>query len=106
MFTLQMLPVLTLLACSLGCGKSAPAATATPHAVEAQAVAAPAPPAVPGGGVVVITAEGTRFAPPIRPEQLPKGAWFCDMGTVHYARTVEGDGKCPLCHMKLKHKAP
>jgi Cu(I)/Ag(I) efflux system membrane fusion protein len=53
---------------------------------------------------VTLTPEGTRFNPPIKPEQLPDGAWYCDMGTVEYARSEQGDGECPVCGMKLKHK--
>jgi hypothetical protein len=51
---------------------------------------------------VEVSKEGTKFDPPIKAEQLPEGAWYCDMGTVHYARTEEGDGKCAVCGMKLK----
>ena len=63
-------------------------------------------PAVSGvvAGVVAVPDDGKKFDPPIKPEQLPSGAWYCDMGTVHYARMHEGDKKCPLCMMKLKQK--
>jgi len=56
------------------------------------------------GGPVQVSAEGTRFDPPVQVLQLPDGVWYCDMGTVHFARTEEGDGTCPRCGMKLKHK--
>ncbi len=53
---------------------------------------------------VEVTVEGGEFAPPVQAEQLPGDVWYCDMGTVHYARGEEGDGTCPLCKMALKHK--
>jgi len=53
---------------------------------------------------VTLTAPGSKFEPPVRPSQIPVNAWYCDMGTVHYAATDKGDGKCPICHMGLKHK--
>ena len=53
---------------------------------------------------VKLTAKGEKFDPPIEKSAVPDGAWFCDMGTVHYARSEEGDGKCPVCKMDLKHK--
>ncbi len=55
-------------------------------------------------GMVDVPTEGKQFDPPIKPEYLPAHAWYCDMGTVHYARTSEGDGTCPICRMKLKQK--
>lgn len=42
--------------------------------------------------------------PPIEKSAVPDGHWYCDMGTVHYSRAEKGDGKCPLCGMKLHHK--
>lgn len=54
--------------------------------------------------VVVVTAEGTTFDPAVKPEQIPAGAWYCDMGTVEFARLEKGDGKCPACGMMLKEK--
>lgn len=48
---------------------------------------------------------GKKLDPPAKLDQLPAGAYFCDMGTAHYAREVEGDGRCPLCSMKLVKKA-
>jgi hypothetical protein len=53
---------------------------------------------------VEVPAEGKKFAPPVRLEQLPVGAWYCDMGTVHWAQMNEGDHKCPFCKMDLKQK--
>lgn len=50
-------------------------------------------------------AMGTKHDPPITPDKVPAGHWYCDMGgSVHYSRATEGDGKCPLCSMKLNHK--
>ena len=51
---------------------------------------------------VVVPAKGQAFKPAVQKEQLPAGVWFCDMGTVHYARGTKGDGKCPQCKMNLK----
>ncbi len=45
---------------------------------------------------------GKKFDPPVEKAEIPPGAWFCDMGTVHYAQLEEGDGTCPECGMKLK----
>lgn len=44
------------------------------------------------GGTVEVSAEGTEFDPPIEPDVLPNGVWYCDMGTVHYASTDRSDG--------------
>ncbi|MGM0556339.1 MAG: hypothetical protein ACQEVA_08155 [Myxococcota bacterium] len=52
---------------------------------------------------VEVAKGGTEFDPAVEPEQLPDGAYYCDMGTVHWASTEKPeDGKCPLCGMKLK----
>jgi hypothetical protein len=51
--------------------------------------------------VIAVTQAGTNFDPAVRVEQIPAGAYYCDMGTVHYARLEEGDGRCPRCGMKL-----
>ena len=53
---------------------------------------------------VALTPEGQTFKPPIKKEAIPEEGWYCDMGTVHYARSEEGDHKCPICKMKLKQK--
>lgn len=53
---------------------------------------------------VTLSAPGNKFDPPVRPSQIPANAWYCDMGTVHYASMDKGDGKCPICHMGLKQK--
>ncbi len=49
------------------------------------------------------TEDGTKHDPPIALDKVPDGHWYCDMGTSHYSRATEGDGKCPLCGMALKH---
>jgi hypothetical protein len=98
MHKFRLLPVLILFVA--GCDKPA-------QPTQQAATESPAAPAVaPSPGVVTVAADGSRFDPAIQAEQLPAGAWYCDMGTVHFARMTEGDGKCPICHMKLKHKAP
>lgn len=51
-----------------------------------------------------LTPEGQKFEPPIKAEALPIGAYYCDMGTVHYARSEKGDSSCPICQMKLSQK--
>lgn len=67
--------------------------------------ATPTAPAAPADlPMVEVSAEGTTFDPPVQPAQIPDGAWYCDMGTVHYASMSQGDGRCPLCHMHLVHK--
>ena len=50
---------------------------------------------------VEVSKSGTEFEPPVKVEQIPKQAWYCDMGTVHYARHEKGDGKCTVCEMDL-----
>ncbi|MFW6053839.1 MAG: hypothetical protein ACOC9J_03410, partial [Persicimonas sp.] len=54
---------------------------------------------------VDVPEDGKKFDPPVEKAQIPDGAWFCDMGTVHYAQMKEGDGTCPECGMKLKQMA-
>lgn len=56
---------------------------------------------------VEVAKGGTEFDPAVEPEQLPDGAWYCDMGTVHWAGMDKpDDGKCPVCGMKLKQFDP
>ncbi len=55
--------------------------------------------------MVEVAPEGTRFDPPVQPSQIPPGAWYCDMGTVHYASLDRGDGSCPECGMRLTRQA-
>ena len=51
-----------------------------------------------------LPSEGKRFDPPVTPESLPSGSYYCDMGTVHYAQPERGDQTCPICKMKLSLK--
>jgi hypothetical protein len=53
---------------------------------------------------VEVPPAGRQFSPPVRADQLPTGAWYCDMGTVHWAQMNQGNHQCPLCKMDLKHK--
>lgn len=109
------IPVLMMFALVLGaCEKKEEGATVEPPVEEKTAEAeAPAEPAAPekaaesgasADAKVEVTAEGTKFDPPVKPEQIPDGAWYCDMGTVEYASLEKGDGKCPTCGMMLKQK--
>lgn len=50
---------------------------------------------------VEVAADGTTFDPPVQVAQMPKGVWYCDMGTVHFARATPGDGRCTVCGMTL-----
>lgn len=64
--------------------------------------AASAAPTQPASGAMAM---GTKHDPPITPDKVPAGHWYCDMGgSVHYSQAKEGDGKCALCSMKLHHK--
>lgn len=54
--------------------------------------------------MVEVADDGTQFDPPVRPEQLPDGVYYCDMGTVHYARATNSQHRCPLCNMMLTYK--
>lgn len=73
----------------IACGGSAPSAPEpSPHAHE----------------TVAVPAEGKRFDPPVDIEEIPPGAWMCDMGTVHYASGEKNDGTCPICGMALLQK--
>lgn len=52
---------------------------------------------------VSVEAKGSAFDPPVQATRLPEGAWYCDMGTVHWAAMEKpADGKCPTCSMPLK----
>lgn len=91
MRTLRIAGLVLVTLMAMGCEKSSGAAQSGPSAA-----AQP--------GAVEVPAQGKKFEPPIKPEQLPAGAWYCDMGTVHYARMEKGDGSCPVCKMDLKQK--
>jgi len=92
----------------VGCGSAeAPDATSPPPIPQAsgeagqQTQSAAAAQGAADPASVELEPGGTTFEPPVQPEQIPEGAWYCDMGTVHYARPDEGDGSCPVCGMKL-----
>ncbi len=57
------------------------------------------------GTMASVTAEGTKFDPALSKDQVPEGAWMCDMGSVHYAASDKGDGKCKVCSMDLVQKS-
>ena len=54
--------------------------------------------------IAEVPEEGVEFDPPIDPEQLPEGVWYCDMGTTHWAQPEKGDDQCPICNMRLTEK--
>ena len=58
--------------------------------------------AVATGDKIEVSAQGAKIDPPVAKDKIPVGAYFCDMGTVYYARMDKGDGKCPECGMMLK----
>lgn len=56
---------------------------------------------------VEVAKAGQKFDPAVQAEQLPAGAWYCDMGTVHWAAMEKPEGgKCPECNMALKQLDP
>lgn len=91
------LALLFALAFAAGCDN---AKTADGEAAPAEA-AAEQPVAEQQAALVEVSVEGTPFEPAVEKAQIPEGSWICDMGTVHYARSEQGDGTCPLCNMKL-----
>lgn len=56
-------------------------------------------------GKVHVADDGTKFDPPVSKDRIPDEAWACVMGKVHYASMKKGNGKCPLCGMKLVQHA-
>ncbi len=112
----QIVLVLLAGAALLGCEKDKPqspageASNANPAAMDMPAnadhakmgQAASAGPTQPASSAVAM---GTKHDPPITPDKVPAGHWYCDMGgSVHYSQAQEGDGKCAVCSMKLIHK--
>ncbi len=59
-------------------------------------------PAAPKVDKIKVSPEGAKIDPPVSKEKIPEGAYYCDMGSVHYARMQKGDNTCPLCKMALK----
>lgn len=53
--------------------------------------------------LVDVAAGGSEYDPPVAVEQIPEGAFYCPMETVHYA-SLEA-GTCPACGMELVEKA-
>ncbi len=52
---------------------------------------------------VDVPEKGKEFEPAITTDQLPDGAWHCNMkGSVHYAAMTKGNGECPVCGMDLE----
>jgi hypothetical protein len=89
-----MLAVMAGLA--LGCG----AQTAEePEVVEATEAVVEAEPVL---ELVEVAAEGSEFDPAVDPAQIPDGAFYCPMETVHFA-SLEA-GTCPTCGMDLVEK--
>lgn len=96
----------------MACEKSSPTAEtpATPQAPSTPTAEKPAEPAkleVKEGVAIALAdlKDGKNLEPAAKLDQIPAGAYFCDMGTAHYARAEEGDGRCPRCGMKLVKKA-
>jgi hypothetical protein len=57
--------------------------------------------------LVEVSEAGSKFDPAVQAEQIPADAWYCDMGSVHWAGMQKpDDGKCPRCGMKLKQSDP
>jgi len=55
--------------------------------------------------LVDVPDDGTKYKPSVKAEQIPEGAWHCNMnGKVHYAALNKGDGECPVCGMDLLEK--
>jgi hypothetical protein len=96
--SLGLVTIVVLSVC--GCCKTQPASTSSEAATPVTATDLAVDPA----SLVTVTEEGVRFDPPVAKAQVPKGAWYCDMGTVHYAQSSEGDATCPMCKMTLKRK--
>jgi glucose/arabinose dehydrogenase len=102
--TLLSLTVMTCLAASAwACNKSETTATVTTSqtATASAAPKAAAAKTTEPSGKLTVSASGTKFDPPVEKSKLPAGTWICDMGSVHYARSQKGDGKCPECSMNL-----
>jgi hypothetical protein len=88
---------------AVGCGEKKPAPRPEEIAAQKvqQAMEAGRASGQEGLPTVKVAPGGTRFDPPVQPSQIPPGAWYCDMGTVHYARLDRGNGRCPECGMPL-----
>lgn len=99
-------------ACDKGAEGNAEASTTETAAAEAPEEPAEEPAEGEGeegatdeAATIEVPAAGQKFDPPVKPEQIPAGAWYCDMGTVEWAAMEKPeDGKCPVCGMMLKQK--
>ena len=96
--------VVTAAAFVLGCGGGEPQEAVEPEQVVEESMMTEEDPLASMPEAVEVGPEGTEFDPPVEVTQIPEGVWYCDMGTVHYARTTEGDGKCTICGMNLVQK--
>jgi hypothetical protein len=94
--SLVLFMIVALAACNCETPQQ-PADTAAPVEQAAATDAAPLP-------MVEVPAEGIELEPPVQVSQIPDGAWYCPMETVHYARMEQGDGTCPVCGMDLVQK--
>lgn len=85
------------MAISIGaCDKEPATPNQEPTEPEAKTVEAPA-------AIASLPASGRKFDPPIEPDTLPQGSYYCDMGTTHWATsTMPSNAKCPVCGMNLK----
>jgi len=96
---LSLVVVLTLAA--HGCGSEEPSGELPAAETTAADPQSPAEDTEGQDDLVELEAAGSRFDPAVQVEQIPDGAWYCDMGTVHYAAPSQGDGSCPICGMRL-----
>ena len=95
--------ILTAALLIAACGQQ-PAQEAAAPEPEPQAAEPQAEPAAEVVEMVEVTAEGSTFEPAVEVAQIPDGAWYCPMETVHYAQLEQGEGKCPSCGMDLVQK--
>jgi len=100
--SLVLFMIVALAACG-GPATEQPAGT-TDQPTDVATTTTAAEPAVEPLEMVEVTAEGVELEPPVQVEQIPDGAWYCPMETVHYARMEQGDGVCPICSMDLVQK--
>ena len=87
----------------VGCGSAPEAPPPAPEAPFGLGSNAPVPDAKPVA-LVDVAADGSRYSPPVPKAAIPGGAYYCDMGVVHYASKSKGDGTCPVCEMKLSKR--
>jgi len=105
---MRFLPIVIAMSCALllaGCAEKEPPPRPEEQAQQlvSQALSAGAGQAE-DLAQVEVSEEGKKYEPPIQISQLPDNVWFCDMGTVHYARKNQDDGRCPVCGMTLSER--